>query len=208
MKALKAVCDVVIKHHGLISACMVDFITKDVFSLVSDELAGELLKLSDEELRALPQLFVDKNAVSPYPNIAKFVAELRQCTLESLPVTVSQSEFLRSMGFSDDEKDLLQYFDRFMSDKKMHEVVLMSDVVIKMSAFHGVHSLLDLGSGKAYLSQVITARSEREMKVLAVDASSTNSSGAEKRSRKLEVKWFFIAWITFFEHTCPIWLPS
>merc|ERR1712110_975660 len=48
----------------------------------------------------------------------------------------------------------------------------------------------DLGSGKAYLSQVVSAQSENpNLKLMAVDSSSTNSNSASKRSQKLEKFW-------------------
>ena len=64
----------------------------------------------------------------------------------------------------------------------------MSQVVLEMASTHNINTLLDLGSGKAYLSQVVTAQSkEPDLRVLAVDSSQTNSNSASKRSHKLEV---------------------
>ena len=48
----------------------------------------------------------------------------------------------------------LPHFDRFMGEKKMHEVVVLTDVVAKVCAALDVGALVDLGSGKGYLSQV------------------------------------------------------
>ena len=45
-----------------------------------------------------------------------------------------------------------------------------------------------LGSGKAYLSQVLSATSEN-LRILAIDSSKTNSEGAKKRSDRLDTKW-------------------
>ena len=69
----------------------------------------------------------------------------------------------------------------------------MSQVVLEMASTYNINTLLDLGSGKAYLSQVVTAQS-KDLRVLAVDSSQTNSNSASKRSHKLEVgnkKFYF-----------------
>ena len=64
----------------------------------------------------------------------------------------------------------------------------MSQVVLEMASAFQTDTILDLGSGKAYLSQVVAAQSTNQnLKLLAVDSSSTNSSSASKRSQKLEV---------------------
>ena len=71
------------------------------------------------------------------------------------------------------------------------QVVFMSNVVLELASKYQTETLLDLGSGKAYLSQVVAAQAQQpDMKVLAVDSSSTNSNSATKRSQKLEVGVF------------------
>ena len=63
--ALKAVAKVVKKHHDLVSACMVDFISKDVFSLVDNRMAEELLAMTEQELIDLPKLYNVRLFFSP-----------------------------------------------------------------------------------------------------------------------------------------------
>jgi len=193
--ALHAVTKIVEKYHPIVSACMVDFITGDVFTNISDpNLASELLQMSELELQSLPQLYLNDRAAdidSKYPNVCKFAKELSQHTLEALGVSVTREEFLeKQLSHVDDGQDLLRYFDRFMSDKKMHEVVYMSQVVLEMASSLDTDTILDLGSGKAYLSQVVAAQSKNHnLKLMAVDSSSTNSHSASRRSQKLEKFW-------------------
>lgn len=82
--------------------------------------------------------------------------------------------------------------DTIMPEKKTHEVNLMSDFIKKISETGnrpddktGIEYLVDIGSGKGYLSSHLTLM--HKFKVLAVDSSSVNTSGCEKRSAKLEV---------------------
>jgi len=199
LQALQALTRIVEKYRPLFSACMVDFITGDIFSVVDSKIASELLEMSEQELQSLPQLFVNNqdtraaqdNIHSKYPNVCQFAKELSDHTLEVLGVSVTREDFLeKQLKCVDDGQDLLRYFDRFMSDKKMHEVVYMSQVVLEMASAFQTDTILDLGSGKAYLSQVVAAQSTNQnLKLLAVDSSSTNSSSASKRSQKLEKFW-------------------
>jgi len=199
LKALQELSRVVEKHHAIVNACMVDFVTKDIFSVINPDLANELLEMSEAELQSLPQLFLgrgqggfeDEEDKKRFPEVSEFARELSEHTLEALGVAVSRNDFLKNhLGCVDDGQDIMRFFDRFMSDKKMHEVVYMSQVVLEMASTHNINTLLDLGSGKAYLSQVVTAQSkEPDLRVLAVDSSQTNSNSASKRSHKLEKFW-------------------
>ena len=49
-----------------------------------------------------------------------------------------------------------------------------------------VKCLVDVGSGKAYLSQVLAAL-QQDLCLLAIDSQSGNLKGAQKRSKNLEV---------------------
>merc|ERR1719348_1981775 len=74
-----------------------------------------------------------------------------------------------------------------MAEKKTHEVDEMSKLVNRMTKLKDVESLVDLGSGKAYLSQVLS--SLYKIPVLAIDSRETNTQGAQLRDQKLKSKW-------------------
>lgn len=63
-------------------------------------------------------------------------------------------------------------------------MVALGDVVGRMACRLNVGTLVDLGSGKGYLSQAMTRF--YGMDVMAVDAKKGNSEGAEKRRREEE----------------------
>ena len=105
-------------------------------------------------------------------------------TLEQLNITTD----LKSLkSGKDDDSSLLAHFDTFMSEKKMHEVLKMSQCVTELCTSHNVKCLVDVGSGKAYLSQVLAAM-QQDSCLLAIDSQSGNSKGAQKRSKNLEVR--------------------
>ncbi|CAG5927529.1 unnamed protein product [Menidia menidia] len=74
--------------------------------------------------------------------------------------------------------------DEFMNSKKSHEVQSMSDVVAGLAKHCGVKQVIDVGSGKGYLSSFLSLR--YGLRVYGIDSSSTNTHGAQERNRKLK----------------------
>ena len=115
------------------------------------------------------------------------IREMSSLTLESLGVTTSKDQLF----FPDKSSSLLTHFDRFMSQKKMHEVLMMSEIMSALCEHAKVTKLVDVGSGKAYLSQVLAAM-RQNLQILAIDSQSGNLQGAQKRSANLEVTSLYI----------------
>jgi hypothetical protein len=65
-----------------------------------------------------------------------------------------------------------------MSDKKIHEVELLAQLIKTIGDEHGVSQVLDLGSGQGYLSRILAFK--HGMRVLAVDMSEIQTKGAER----------------------------
>jgi len=82
---------------------------------------------------------------------------------------------------------LLDHFDKIMPAKKTHEVARMYTAVVEGSRKTNCSAVVDLGSGKGYLSQAVSALGN--LPVLAVEGEESNSSGAAERGAKLGVKW-------------------
>lgn len=74
--------------------------------------------------------------------------------------------------------------DEFMNSKKSHEVQSMSEVVAHLAQYCGVTQVIDVGSGKGYLSSSLSLR--YGLQVYGIDSSSTNTHGAQERNRKLK----------------------
>ena len=106
----------------------------------------------------------------------------------SLQVTSSRDLIESKFKSSSDTASTLHYFDKIASDKKMHEVVILSDVISRLVNSLNVDSVIDLGSGKGYLSHVIAA-THANLNVVAIEGSGENSEGALKRKMKLEKLW-------------------
>ncbi|XP_063405487.1 probable methyltransferase-like protein 25 isoform X2 [Mytilus trossulus] len=75
----------------------------------------------------------------------------------------------------------------FMTHKKCHEVNIMSDVCSSISKNAGVDAVVDMGSGKGYLSTQLVY--QHNLCVVAVDAQTINTHGAQKRASLLGKQW-------------------
>ncbi|XP_042524241.1 methyltransferase-like protein 25 [Dipodomys spectabilis] len=75
----------------------------------------------------------------------------------------------------------------FMNMKKSHEVHAMSELIFSITDYYGIKQVIDLGSGKGYLSSFLALK--YGLKVYGVDSSNTNTHGAKKRNRKLKKHW-------------------
>ncbi|XP_074258579.1 putative methyltransferase-like protein 25 isoform X4 [Saimiri boliviensis] len=75
----------------------------------------------------------------------------------------------------------------FMNMKKSHEVQAMSELIGSIANYYGLKQVIDLGSGKGYLSSFLSLK--YGLKVYGIDSSNTNTHGAEERNRKLKKHW-------------------
>ncbi|XP_034529789.1 methyltransferase-like protein 25 isoform X2 [Notolabrus celidotus] len=105
-------------------------------------------------------------------------------SLLNLGVCLSRDELLRALGeYKEEEGDELEP-DEFMNSKKSHEVQSMSKVVAFLAKHCGVKQVIDVGSGKGYLSSFLSL--QYGLSVYGIDSSSTNTHGAQERNRKLK----------------------
>ncbi|XP_068951195.1 probable methyltransferase-like protein 25 isoform X2 [Petaurus breviceps papuanus] len=77
--------------------------------------------------------------------------------------------------------------DDFMNAKKSHEVQVMSELIGCIADFCCIKQVIDLGSGKGYLSSFLSM--QYGLKVYGIDSSNVNTHGAKERNRKLKKHW-------------------
>ena len=191
-QSLLKLANVISEYQNIFDVCMVDFITKDVFEkAITPDLQKSLRQLSDNEISLLPNRFFspENNDLLNICALDELINKLRKHTLESLNIVENTDSLLQRLSaFKNGNITSLKHFDRFMSDKKMHEVEIMSETISYLCEEKTVDTLIDLGSGKAYLSQVLSA-SDLNLRILAIDSSNENSEGAKKRTERLNSKW-------------------
>ncbi|XP_034719309.1 methyltransferase-like protein 25 [Etheostoma cragini] len=123
------------------------------------------------------------------------VCELLQAakahSLPGLGVCMSRDELLQALrenrsksGAPPAEIGAELETDEFMNSKKSHEVQSMSEVVACLAQRCRVKQVIDVGSGKGYLSSFLSL--QYGLQVYGIDSSSTNTHGAHERNRKLK----------------------
>ena len=166
-------------YHSLVNTSMVEFIVSDLFSTLPDDVQTELLAMNDEQIAAIPTKLIEDE--DDNTAVGDVVAGLRKHSLELLGLVreVSPGE--------GEDVDMVQSLDRIMPQKKMHEVCQMSKFVADLTSAHEVASLVDIGSGKGYLSQLLAAW--YKIPVLAIDNQMINTEGADRRGKNLAKRW-------------------
>ncbi|XP_060886334.1 methyltransferase-like protein 25 isoform X2 [Labrus mixtus] len=105
-------------------------------------------------------------------------------SLPGLGVCMSRDELLQALWGDRGGKAAVLEPDEFMNSKKSHEVQSMSEVVACLAQHCGVQQVIDVGSGKGYLSSFLSL--QYGLRVYGIDSSSTNTHGAQERNRKLK----------------------
>ncbi|XP_026183191.1 putative methyltransferase-like protein 25 isoform X2 [Mastacembelus armatus] len=111
-------------------------------------------------------------------------------SLPGLEVCLSRDELMQAFRQSRPEHGALPADiaelepDAFMKAKKSHEVQSMSEVVACLAEHCRVKQVIDVGSGKGYLSSFLSL--QYGLRVYGIDSSSTNTHGAQERNRKLK----------------------
>ncbi|XP_042366871.1 methyltransferase-like protein 25 isoform X2 [Plectropomus leopardus] len=109
----------------------------------------------------------------------------RAHSLPGLGVCMSRDELLQALRSNAPPAGTAELeTDEFMNSKKSHEVQSMSEVVACLAQHCRVKQVIDVGSGKGYLSSFLSL--QYGLRVYGIDSSSTNTHGAQERNRKLK----------------------
>uniref|UniRef100_S4R8I8 Methyltransferase like 25 n=1 Tax=Petromyzon marinus TaxID=7757 RepID=S4R8I8_PETMA len=121
-------------------------------------------------------------------DIEHFLHEAQSHTLPGLGICVSTDEaFTMLRILLKDTRVTVEIPEDFMSTKKSHEVELMSRMVVTLALKCNVSQVIDLGSGKGYLSSYLSM--QFGLRVFGIDSSAVNTRGAAERNRKLGKFW-------------------
>ncbi|XP_024056618.1 methyltransferase-like protein 25 [Terrapene carolina triunguis] len=119
-------------------------------------------------------------------NVQFFALAAKYHSLPSLEVCTPLDQMLGALSGKQHERCEIKT-DEFMNDKKSHEVEMMSELIDSIANFCGIKQVIDLGSGKGYLSSFLSM--QYNLKVYGIDSSNTNTYGANERNRKLKKHW-------------------
>eukprot|EP00079_Xenopus_tropicalis_P033953 XP_017947724.1 PREDICTED: methyltransferase-like protein 25 isoform X4 [Xenopus tropicalis] len=135
-----------------------------------------------KEVPELSSIFSNQQLV----NIEAFVEASHSHSLVNMGICTSVDELLEALAVHKAGSPDLKT-DQFMNDKKLHEVLIMSQLVQSIANICGVKQVIDLGAGKGYLSSYLSMK--YNLKVYGIDSSDTNTDGANRRNQKLKKYW-------------------
>ncbi|XP_052630249.1 probable methyltransferase-like protein 25 isoform X5 [Harpia harpyja] len=119
-------------------------------------------------------------------NVHLFALAAKYYSLSSLGVCTPLEDVLEALR-GDNQGTTGIKTDEFMNNKKSHEVQVMSELVDNIANYCGIKQVIDIGSGKGYLSSFLSM--QYNLKVYGIDSSNTNTNGAHERNRKLKKHW-------------------
>ncbi|KAI8506784.1 Methyltransferase-like protein 25 [Branchiostoma belcheri] len=122
-----------------------------------------------------------------YSPLESFRSEAQQYMLSNSGICGSLEEIWRTLGVDSKEEDKQRFVKEHMCVKKSHEVEVLSGVVAGLCHSCHIDQVVDIGSGKGYLSECLCL--QHGLTVLGVDASDSNTHGAKKRNQLLEKQW-------------------
>ncbi|XP_044240485.2 probable methyltransferase-like protein 25 isoform X2 [Ursus arctos] len=121
-------------------------------------------------------------------SVEAFVLAVRYYSVQNLGICTPFEQLLTVLrGNKKQRTDENVKPDEFMNLKKSHEVQAMSELISSIADYYGIKQVIDLGSGKGYLSSFLSLK--YGLKVYGIDSSNTNTHGAEERNRKLKKHW-------------------
>lgn len=85
--------------------------------------------------------------------------------------------------------------NEFMTDKKLHEIENMSELVADLADVFSTNLVVDVGSGKGYLTSVLALH--HRLHVLGLENKPTNVEGANRTTNRLEVS-VLVYYVTIF----------
>ncbi|KAF1372324.1 hypothetical protein PFLUV_G00264090 [Perca fluviatilis] len=187
---------------SIANAHTVEFYTQDVWNrfmaVLPEEVLSTLGPASDQQREPGHKAkehsrttFGFCNDTNRLVDVCELLQAAKAHSLPGLGVCMSRDELLQALrenrsksGAPPAEIGAELETDEFMNSKKSHEVQSMSEVVACLAQRCGVKQVIDVGSGKGYLSSFLSL--QYGLRVYGIDSSSTNTYGAHERNRKLK----------------------
>ncbi|XP_049940144.1 probable methyltransferase-like protein 25 [Schistocerca serialis cubense] len=176
------------RFSQLANCHLVNFITEDLWdTCVPEELKSEIEYVGMDSALSL---FWDskRDSASSMFHLSKYLMEANEMSAGILnDICLSPSDLRSKIISWGSSSQSIPQLNQFMSPKKAHEVEIMSELVAALSKVAGTSHIVDVGSGKGYLTSLLALH--HSLKVLGVDSSSVNTHGATKRTQKLQKAW-------------------
>lgn len=186
---IKRLTDFLDFYLKIANAHTVDFYTKDVWNelvAVPPEtvISGILYPQAENTREGKDGSVWDQS--QKLNNVAAYMGITRDHSLPNLGVCTPLDDLQQEL-WGDKQKEMFLKTSTFMNTKKSHEVEVMSEIVACFAKYCNIQQVIDVGSGKGYLSSYLSM--QYGLSVYGIDSSTTNTIGANERNRKLERYW-------------------
>lgn len=186
---IKRLTDFLDFYLKIANAHTVDFYTKDVWNelvAVPPEtvISGILYPQAENTMEGKGGSVWDQS--QKLNNVAAYMGITRDHSLPNLGVCTPLDDLQQEL-WGDKQKEMFLKTSTFMNTKKSHEVEVMSEIVACFAKYCNIQQVIDVGSGKGYLSSYLSM--QYGLSVYGIDSSTTNTIGANERNRKLERYW-------------------
>lgn len=161
-----------------------DTIKKEVSSVKMEVFNSVFL----QHAKGIPVAELKGELAESIPNFVNFLDNARNMYLRGTSaqgIVTSLSDLQKKLSGWGYEYEENVRIEQFMTQKKVHEVEITSQVVAALVNVSHASHVVDVGGGKGYLSSILALH--HGLRVLGVDASQVNTCGAAKRTEKLEV---------------------
>lgn len=173
------------EHFALVNCHIVDYFTKNLYDTCVPRVIRQEIPNN-----GFPKIIADilgNNLLNNTPNLREFVNKSKFNSLYN--ICVSHKEFQQKLVELTKNES---YFNSiklkvFVTEKKSHEIQLMSNICAALSELAGTTHVVDLGDGKGYLSSVLALY--YKLKVLGIEGCEIKTEGAVKRVQKLQRVW-------------------
>ena len=186
------------KYSDIGEAHMVDYFVKDHWhQLLNDDTRTSLLKLPLPQIRQLPLLVSSKSASlqkNDFSSVFRkendfycYLNDAQSCQQKFLSVLVSVFDVFEQLPLDKVDmksSDMCLKIDStdYMCSKKSHEVSALSPIINHLCRFCQTRAVLDVGSGKGYLSAFLSLR--YDLSVIGIEANENNVLSANERTKK------------------------
>lgn len=187
---LATLADLIETYLPLAEAHNTEFFAEEYWDkLVPDDFKSNLESLTPEKLSNLlsdccsPGNIEDLSINESVHSLELFVSIVKCHTLPYLDILTD----LKSLYDAYNGKPNNVEVPYFMTDKKYHETYEMSEVIFCLCKYHNINQVIDIGSGKGYLSNFLTLN--YNLNVLGIEGNESINESASHREIKLTKYW-------------------
>lgn len=177
------------QHFALASCHTVDYFTKKLYEkciplIIQQEISNSGLP------HIITGVFEDRLDSSLTPNLCNFINKSKSNSLyNSRNICIPYTEFQQKLVELTNNESYRNSIKLkvFITEKKSHEIELMSNICAALNELAKTSHVVDLGDGKGYLSSTLALH--YKIKVLGIEGSEIKTEGAVKRAEKLGKVW-------------------